>query len=935
MSTFVKKYPVISLLVLALIFGTAPALIVATGLLSPAWTQLGAFSSSLAAIVLVVIEGRKGGLRELLSRILIWRVGIQWWAFALFFMIVPSVASLYLFNLLGGPAVDWSGLRPLYTVVPMFIFLTIAAGIGEEFGWRGFLLPRLQTRYNALSSGLIVGVAWAIWHIPLFFIKGTSQYEQQLEGGLLPAILGYAVFVIAQSVQFTWLFNNTKGSVLLAAVFHGASNTWAGYIDVYRGHFGGILTVVAVSVLVTLIIVLMAGPRDLSRTDKRNVLEMIKKPLAIVLTLVLLLPHVAPAIAQENKVAPGGNVSTTLAQQHGPIDPAELEAFLDDLLAKEMDENHIPGAVISVVKDGKVFFTKGYGYADLENKIPIDPEQTVFKIGSVGKLFTWTAVMQLVEQGKLDLDADINTSLDFHIPDTYPEPITLKHLLTHTAGFEDLWFEVFVWHAEDLTPPGEWLASHIPARVRPPGSAAAYSNYGADLAGYIVARASGQPYEQYLQDYIFTPLGMTHSSAQWPLPEDQHTSVSLGYWDVGAGLQPVPDYPQYIGQPAMLPAGAHSSSATDMARFMIAHLANGHYSGANIPEALILKEATAQQMHSTLYTPDPRILGNAYGFFEFNDNSQRVLGHSGGTLGFTTLLLLLPDQDLGVFVAYNNESGGGLTTQHFGFQRAFFDHYYPAPAVEPIQPPVDFAERAGQFVGAYRATRSPYTTLEKIGNLMIPPVVISDPGDGALLLTVNGIEMRLVEVKPLYFRQPDGRFGIVFREDNRGQVTHMFADVSPQYAYEKIDWYERPGFNLILLLSCVLLFLSMLPVAVIRFIQERRLSRNQKPASRSARMAYWIILAISLLNLLFVIGAWQMLTSLGFPRFGVSLIDRIVLGLGVFAAVLTVGALIYAALAWKDRYWGGVFRVYYTLVTIAAVAFVWFLNQWNLLGWRF
>ena len=274
MSTFVKKYPAISLLVLAMIFGFTPALMVATGLLSPAWTQLGALSASLAAIVLVVIEGRKGGLRELLGRALIWRVDIQWWLFALFYVIAPSVAALYLYNLLGGPAVDWSGLRPLYTVVPSFIFLTIAAGVAEEFGWRGFLLPRLQTRHNALVSGLIVGVAWATWHVPLFFIKGTGQYEQGLQGGLLPAILGYAAFVIAQSVQFTWLFNNTRGSVLLAAVFHGASNAWGGYIDVYRGHFNGILVFMAISVLITVIIVVMAGAMDLSRKYKRNVLEL-------------------------------------------------------------------------------------------------------------------------------------------------------------------------------------------------------------------------------------------------------------------------------------------------------------------------------------------------------------------------------------------------------------------------------------------------------------------------------------------------------------------------------------------------------------------------------------------------------------------------------------------------------------------------------------
>jgi len=246
---------------------------VSTGLLPPWASQLGALSSSLAAIVLVVVEGRKGGLRELLGRFLIWRVGLRWWLIALLFAVVPSVSALYLFHLLGGPAVDWSGLPPLYTVVPMFIILTIAAGIGEEFGWRGFLLPRLQTRHNALVSSLIVGVIWAAWHIPLFFVKGTSQYGMQSQVGLLPAILGYSVFVIFSSIQFTWVFNNTRGSVLLAAVLHGASNTWAGYIDVYRGQSGGVLTFVVVSVLLSIIIGLVAGAANLSRAHKRNMLE--------------------------------------------------------------------------------------------------------------------------------------------------------------------------------------------------------------------------------------------------------------------------------------------------------------------------------------------------------------------------------------------------------------------------------------------------------------------------------------------------------------------------------------------------------------------------------------------------------------------------------------------------------------------------------------
>jgi hypothetical protein len=244
------------------------------GLLPAGGSQLGALSAGLAGIVLAAIEGRKGDVRELLGRFLIWRVGIQWWAFALLGTIVPAVAGLYLFNLLGGPAVDWSGLKPLYTVVPMIIILTILAGVGEEFGWRGFALPRLQARHNALVSSLIVGLIWGTWHIPLFFTPGTVQSEWRAEAGLIIPVLGYTLFCMAWAIQYTWVFNNTKGSVLLAAVIHGAGNAFMGsYIDVYRGHFWGIVTFMVVSWIVSGIIILLAGATNLSRTNARNVLN--------------------------------------------------------------------------------------------------------------------------------------------------------------------------------------------------------------------------------------------------------------------------------------------------------------------------------------------------------------------------------------------------------------------------------------------------------------------------------------------------------------------------------------------------------------------------------------------------------------------------------------------------------------------------------------
>ena len=211
-------------------------------------------------------------------------------------------------------------------------------------------------------------------------------------------------------------------------------------------------------------------------------------------------------------------------------------------------------------------------------------------------------------------------------------------------------------------------------------------------------------------------------------------------------------------------------------------------------------------------------------------------------------------------------------------------------------------------------------------------IEISDFGDGKLLFTTPFGEWRFVEVEPLYFRQVDGPFGIVFREDDQAHITHLFADITPMFAFEKLNWYETPGFNMALALGCILIFLSMIPVVLIRAIRNRRLGADLKTAPRGARAAHWIIVVISVLNLLFVVGT--ALWGNPFPTFGVSMIYKIVLGLGVLAAVLTVGALVFTVLGWKNSYWGIAGRVYYTLVTVAAVAFVWFLNYWNLLGWR-
>jgi CubicO group peptidase (beta-lactamase class C family) len=204
----------------------------------------------------------------------------------------------------------------------------------------------------------------------------------------------------------------------------------------------------------------------------------------------------------------------TTASAAPQLDRADLEAWLDGLVPYALQQGNLAGLVVSVVKDGEVLLEKGYGHADIAAGVAMDPQRTVVRVASVSKTFTATAVMQLVEQGKLDLDRDINDYLDFGIPSTFDKPITLRHLLTHTAGFEEPPYIRY--------DPPRSLRDHmlrVPDRIYPPGETPAYSNYGLNLAGYIVARVAGEPFADYVEKHVLGALGMQHSSFRMTLNE--------------------------------------------------------------------------------------------------------------------------------------------------------------------------------------------------------------------------------------------------------------------------------------------------------------------------------------------------------------------------------------------------------------------------------
>ncbi len=264
------------------------------------------------------------------------------------------------------------------------------------------------------------------------------------------------------------------------------------------------------------------------------------------------------------------------------IDRAPLAAlphFIDGVLAQQLDNREVAGAVVSVVSDGKILFSRGYGFADVDKGIPADPSRSLFRPGSSSKLFTWTALMQMVEQGRVDLNADVNTYLDFKMPNTHSRPILVKHLLDHTPGFEDRG-GITAKDPSEFVPLGPWLAKNIPTRVREPGVETSYSNYGTALAGYIVERVSGEPFPDYVERHIFKPLGMNYTTFREPLPPELQPNRAIGYDFVDGRFVSKP-FEHYHN---IMPAGAASSTAEDMARFMIAHLQQGRLGRAH-PEA--------------------------------------------------------------------------------------------------------------------------------------------------------------------------------------------------------------------------------------------------------------------------------------------------------------------------------------------------------------
>ncbi len=614
-----------------------------------------------------------------------------------------------------------------------------------------------------------------------------------------------------------------------------------------------------------------------------------------------------------------------LAAPPARLTAADAEAWLDGFLPYALARGQIPGAVVVIVTRDGVLLQKGFGYSDLKTRKPVLPDATLFRPGSVSKLVTWTAVMQQVEAGKLDLDKDVNAYLDFKIPPFDGKPITLRNIMTHSAGFEESIRYLITSNPKAIMPLGRLVKLSTPARVFAPGTTPAYSNYATALAGYIVERVSGMPFDDYVEQRIFAPLGMARSSFRQPLQPALQPLMSSGYSSLDE-----PAKPFELVLPG--PAGAMSSTGADMGKFMIAHLNNG---GA------VLKPETARLMHDTHVPGIGPLNTMALGFYEQWVNGRRAIAHGGDTTLFHSYLWLFPADGVGVYVSVNSGGKeGAAQAVRSALFHGFADRYLP-PATPPATASIDAAtarKHAELLAGQYVASRGAFTNFMSLLGLFGQAKIVVGP-DGKLqfpsLAGLSAGTLDWVEVAPFVWR--DTETGERLAADIKdGRVVRLSTDaVSPFTVYVPAAAGENAAWLLPALVAALVLVLLAAAFWPIRALVRRHfkagfaLTGRPLLAWRLSRMFAVLVIVAVAGWILLVVTFSKDIGSIGGP------LDWLIVSLRVLTPLATFGLLATAAwhlvLCWRDRRsWS--MRLGGLLLVLAALVLCWVTVKFNLYG---
>lgn len=607
----------------------------------------------------------------------------------------------------------------------------------------------------------------------------------------------------------------------------------------------------------------------------------------------------------------------------------ELEAFFDGLFAAQLKELHVPGATVAVVTGDEILFSKGYGFADLARQIPMTPA-TLHRPGSNGKILVWTAVFQLVEQGHLDLYADINNYLDFPIPSTVQgnqaPPITLHHLLTHTAGFEDVVTGLFVAHAEQIQPLGQYLKDNLPARIFVPGAILAYSNYGTSLAAYIVERLSGRPFMDYAHEFILQPLSMDSTTLAQPLPPALASRMAVGYHYNDGTYRPA-DF-EYVQS---YPAGGLTSSTLDMARLVMAHLSLGALpkvanAGESVeehtPETRILEAETSKLMQRQQFAVQPGLPGMTYGFIEANYNGHRVLSHGGDTFMFTTGLYFLPEANIGLYFSYNSPVGEEPRQAIF---EGFMNRYFPrADGQIVVQKPLPLGTK-GNYQGVFHSARSNFSGPERIFAL-INSVELTVTDDQFLLLRSSNGATRYGEIAPGLFQEVYGSGRLALSFDGERVSKIHFAG---PFTLLRSEWYQAPTFLVTLLAGVIIIMLLIL----IGWLKQVFRPRQQGKPFVIPKIIGLVFIVVFLTTLVVFVDAsttlhpdWDVpliILEEGTTLKTLALFAKLLVGLGT----MTIATAGYLWLAKRGSLWQ---RIYFSGLALSAASILWFLWQVHL-----
>ena len=607
----------------------------------------------------------------------------------------------------------------------------------------------------------------------------------------------------------------------------------------------------------------------------------------------------------------------------------DLTAWLDGFMPYALQSGDLAGAVFVVVKDGQVLTARGYGYADIAKKTPVDPYRTLFRPGSVSKLFTWTAVMQQVEAGKIDLDADVNRYLDFKIPPYHGRPITMRQIMTHTAGFEEAAKNDFLGSAKDIKPIGQFLKTWTPTRIYAPGTTPAYSNWATMLAGYVVERVSGVSFDDYVEQRIFAPLGMKYATFRQPLPASLAPYVATGYPRASEPAKPFENI-------QVTAAGSLSASGVDMARFMLSHLQGGR--GLMRPDtAALMHDSPLDKVNP--YSLIPPLNRMELGFFESNINGREVIGHLGDVENMHTSLHLFMNEGVGLYVSFNSSGKEGAAhTLRTALFEGFADRYFPSSQADGRVDAKTAAQHAQAMTGLWRGSRraessflslvymlgQTQVTVGEDGELVIPD--LKEPGGGV---------RQWVEIAPWVWRDRNGHDRLAAKVENGRVVRWSYDLAAPFTVFDRVpvgvaSTWLKPA----LYLSLAVLALTFLYWPLTWFVRHRY--EAQLGVSGGARQAYRATRIMAGLDLVVAIG-WLVAVTVLFAS-ATRLTDAsnaVLWFLQITSAIVFVGAVGIAG--WNlwvtvrdGRRWTRL--VWNTLILLATLVVLYVAIRFNLIA---